>query len=145
MILTFPKSTLGAVIDVVATPTPEGLVELDRLGRTSLRSASFKMLLDTGADRSALLEDVVTSFGLAYTGVSWTQTMNKTAPVYRYAVVLKLYDPARTASWTSSAMQVNARRDAFQGVPYSGVIGRDILDQALLVYNGPGHECALAF
>jgi hypothetical protein len=145
VILTFPKSTLGPVIDIVANPSLKGLEELAKLGRAAPKPTHFKMLIDTGADRSALSEDLVTHMGLAYTGFGWTQTMNATAPVHRYEVILTLFDHQKKESWTSQPIKVNARRRAFDGVPYSGVIGRDILDQALFVCNGPAHQCALAF
>jgi hypothetical protein len=142
-ILRFPKSTLGPIIEAVAAPTPEWLVELNKIRRQHPSPASFKMLIDTGADESALDEDLLTGMGLVYTSSGWVRTLNGTKPVRRYDVTLTLYDAQKRESWTTSSLVVVARQQPFEGRPFHGLIGRDILDQAVLTCDGPGHRCSL--
>ena len=52
---------------------------------------------------------------------------------------------ANNVTWASGPITASARRDAFGGAPYVGLVGRDILDQALFICNGPAHHCTLAF
>jgi hypothetical protein len=103
----------------------------------------FKMLVDTGADTSVLDEDAAVAFGLPYVRGGWARTINGVRPAQRYEFVLTLFGQNGVA-WTSGPIRVMARRDAFVGAPYAGLIGRDVLDGALFIYNAPAHHCTLA-
>ena len=144
-ILRFPKSTLGHIIEVVAAPAPEWLAKLNQIGRQHPSPASFKMLIDTGADESAMDEDLLTGMGLAYASAGWIGTLNGTKPARKYEISLTLYDAQKKLQWTTAPLSVVARQQPFEGRPFRGLIGRDILDQAILTCDGPGHKCSLEF
>ena len=144
-ILRFPKSTLGPIIEAIVAPTPGWLTELDKAGLQHPSPASLKMLIDTGADESALDEDLLSGMGLAYAGGGWVGTLSGTKPVRKYEVSLTLYGAQKVEHWTRSPLVVVARQQPFQGRPFHGLIGRDILDQAILTCDGPGHRCSLEF
>lgn len=143
-ILSFPKSQLGAIIDVVARPSAAGLEELRRAGLPAPKPVNLKMLVDSGSDTSAMEEALATSFGLPYVSAAFAMTFNKSRPIRRYELALSL-SGTNGVTWDAPPVIVIARPEAFDGTPYQGLVGRDLLDQALFIYNGPGHHCTLAF
>ena len=95
-ILTFPKSTLGGVIDVTLRP-------------------------------------------------SFARSFGSSTPIVVYDLNIRLSGKSGQAPWEIEPLLVDARAKAFASEPYDGLVGRDVLDRAMLIYNGHMHECTLAY
>lgn len=142
--LVFPKSQLGPIIDTTVAPSPAGANHLKTAGLQLPLPRQLKMLVDSGAETTVIDEDIATSFSLPYVGAAWARTMNGVRPARKYELTLTLFG-SNSVSWTSPPVHVMARRDAFVGAPYAGLIGRDVLDLGLFILNGPAHHCTLSF
>ena len=146
-LLAFSKSTFGAVVDVRLMPS---VAQLRMLGNRAAKvnANSFKMLLDTGAEHSAVDETMVSaSWGLYPTTFAISQTLNgRRAHVPIYELAVTIFDPNGNFAWEVDALQVSARAGSpFDETPYHGVIGRDFLDRGLLVYGGATSKCTIAY
>lgn len=138
--IAFPKSQLGPIVDVSITPSKGSATEMAAAQRPILGAHSLKMLVDTGSDMTAVEETALDQMGLFYVRAVWVRTMNGTKPGRAYEIDLSI-----GGSHKIEALQVVGRREAFEGTPYSGLLGRDVLDQSRFVYDGPAHKCALEF
>lgn len=140
--LRFPKSTLGAIVNVTVDPSADAAAAA---GPSASGSIAVKMLLDTGAEQTALDESRIAQWGLFYVSAGFVNTMTGTKPVRLYELQLKLRAPDAPDSddsWTVGPLVVMAR-PSFEGRPYAGVIGRDVLDRAVFTYDGPAHRCTI--
>jgi hypothetical protein len=137
--LRFPKSTLGAIVDVTIQPSADAVAAT---GRPAPAPIKVKMLLDTGADQTALDEGQITQWGLIYVSMAFIGTMNGTRPARSYELQLQLSAPGAKEAWAVGPLIVMSR-PSFAGLPYVGLIGRDILDRVVFTYDGPAHRCAI--
>ncbi|UXH78360.1 retroviral-like aspartic protease family protein [Roseateles amylovorans] len=145
-VLTFSKSQLGPIVDVLIAPGREAAQRLPATGGTAPPLPQpIKMLVDTGAETSALDEALIEPWGIPYVRAGWARTMNGTKPVRMYELALSIRGQAGQPSWNVDSLVVTARQEPFVGAPYAGLIGRDLLDRAVFLFNGPGHQCTLAF
>ncbi len=141
--LQFSKSTLGAIIDVLVVPSALGTEQLRLAGRAPPAPLRIKMLVDTGAERTAIDEASLDAWTLPYVSLGWARTLVGIKPIRSYELDITL--SAQSSFWKVEALEVMARREPFVGSPYHGLVGRDILDQALFTYDGPKHRCSLEF
>lgn len=144
-VLTFAKSQLGPILEVTIAPGRDAMYQLDVGSKPRPQPQTVKMLVDTGAQGSALDENLVEPWAIPYVRAGWAKTMAGTTPVRMYELALSLKGQAGQPTWDVDSLVITARREPFQGVPYAGLIGRDLLDRAVMIYNGPGHQCTLAF
>ena len=143
-VLKFRKSQLGPIVDVTARPSKQGSEQLALRGIKESSPVRLKMLVDTGADTCAVEEELAASFQLPYVSAAFAMSFGKSLPIRRYELSLTLID-TQGVSWEAPSVIVIARPIPFEGRPYRGLIGRDILDQALFVCDGPAHSCELTF
>jgi hypothetical protein len=101
------------------------------------------MLLDTGSDQSSIDESLNDTWGLNYTGGGWSKTVHSTRP-YRSIEVMLTLDPDEAVK-TFDPLTVTVRQGAFDGESFKGLLGRDVLDQLVLNYNGPAHRFTLSW
>jgi len=144
-VLNFAKSQLGPIVDVMVSPGREATAQIVAGGQSHPVPQTVKMLVDTGAETSALDENIIEQWQISYVRAGWARTMTSTKPVRMYDLALSLKGQQGQPSWDVGSLVVTARREPFEGMPYSGLIGRDLLDRAVFVFNGPGHHCTLAF
>jgi len=64
-----------------------------------------------------------------------------------YDLGLTILDgPGGKAFWQIGQLQVSARVNSpFRGMPFKGVIGRDVLDKAMFFYGGSAGRCRLRY
>ncbi len=103
------------------------------------------MLVDTGAYESVLDEHMILDWGLVYTGSGWAGTISGTKPIRSYEIKLTIRDGGGLALLAIDPLTVGARQSPFAGLPYRGLLGRDVLSRCLFTYDGPGHQCTLEF
>jgi predicted aspartyl protease len=95
-----------------------------------------KFLIDTGASATCVDRSIIAQLGLLPTGTvqahtSLTGSTPHTASQFDVGIQL----PTRTLPGTIRAMPVVAADLSSQG--FLGLIGRDVLEQCLLIYDGP--------
>lgn len=137
------RSQLGAILRVEVGPSAVAAQQ----GAPSIAGAKpqyIEMLVDTGSEQSLLDEDLVSSWGLVYTSMCWGATIHAIKPVRSYEVMMTLGDRGNGAV-SFDPLTVMTKRSPFPGARYAGLLGRDILDRCVLVYDGPGHHFSLTF
>jgi hypothetical protein len=143
-VLTFPKSSLGAIVNVTLQPSRAGKALLSTLGRPVAAPVVMSMLLDTGAESSVVDEDSIAQWQLPYARAGWASTLGGVRPIRSYELALSVCGRPTQVAWEIEPLLV-AARPAFVHSPYSGLLGRDVLDRGLLIYNGHTSECTLAY
>lgn len=141
--LRFPRSQLGPIVDVQIEPSTEAAAQISASGRAAPTPLALRMLIDTGAEQTAIDEDKISHWGLFYVSAGFVATMAGSKPVRSYDLQIQLTTPGAVRPWLVGPVIVMARPLAFEGRPYAGVIGREVLDRAVFTYNGPGHHCTL--
>jgi hypothetical protein len=141
----FPRSTLGPIVNVtISTCEPYGTAA--KAGPSSLfHSHSLLMLVDTGSERTVIDETLIDGWGLVYVSAGWAATINGTKPIRSFELAVSLGAPEPAAKLSFARLTVMARRDPFQGAPYRGLLGRDVLNSTVFVCDGPGHACSISY
>lgn len=144
-VLTFPKSSLGAIVDATLAPSDGALQLLSQAGRLQPAPTQIKLLIDTGGESTAIDETLIDPWGLPYVSAGFVETMAGSKPVRYYDLSLRFTAADGREVWTFEPIVIMARRSPFQGMPYSGLIGRDILDRVVFTYDGRAHRCSIDF
>jgi predicted aspartyl protease len=103
-------------------------------------------IIDTGADTTMVDEQIMRTLALTPTSqtrllTSTTQGVSQACDVYD--VELQILGRAGQPFWTFQPLEVLARPLLNQST--NGMLGRDILDLAVLTYDGPRQEFSLSF
>ena len=144
----FPKSALGAIVDVTLLPSSR-----QRLSPAGLRhppvAIHLKMLIDTGADNTAVdSKQIDAAWKLTPRTYYLSQSMGSQNRVSMFDLDLAILDGQGTGStfWRHDPLLIACRsNDPFAGLPFNGVIGRDVLDLGLLIYDGANSRCTLGY
>jgi predicted aspartyl protease len=130
----------------VGVSAPERAARYRRsLMGTLVPAQRLELLVDTGADSTTISDQAMRSLGL--TPVSQTRIHTSTttgAGVVSdvYAVELTLF-PTTIQPFRIGALQVIAR--PFLNTGADGLLGRDVLRQLVLVYDGPRSQVKLIY
>lgn len=143
--LKLPNTPLGPVI-----PVGVWLSEAARLGADSNTTAGMQIaraLIDTGASASVIDPSIVEPLGIkpvSFSNVHTPSTDGKpvTKPVYDVSIYLIHGDKSANAVWERSFPVMCANLRA-QGIDM--LLGRDVLAECLLVYDGRFKSCTIAF
>lgn len=110
-------------------------VALSRAGRSIPVKQQATFIVDTGADRTTVDEQLMRALGIPPMTQTRVVTL-KSGPsghlVDTYAASLEIKNSS-DAPWVNRTMRVLG--DSFQGI--DGIIGRDVLEHMHLEYNGP--------
>ena len=102
--------------------------------------------MDTGASDTVVDAAFLAPLGLAPTGTIMCHTPS-TGPVpqpfNQYDVAIFIPGPSAGNGWYIPALPVMESDLSAQGI--QGLIGRNLLDRAVLVYNGPSNNFVLAY
>lgn len=142
--ITLSLSSSGPVVQVaigVSLPRRDALVKASKVVPEEVMA---NLLVDTGASHSCLDKTILAPLGLSATGVIQVHTPStgKKAQQFRqYDVAVLLYheDNSRLLA-TVPVTEVDL---SAQGI--DGLLGRDILSQCLMVYDGRAGTFCLAF
>ncbi len=144
---TYVESPEGPLVTVVATPSalycqyalPTGTMRPD---------VALLLLVDTGASHCLIDESAIAPLGLHPVSAS---LVNSTT-TGRAAVIRPLYDLALTIQHPDGstfrehdAVRVSTVQGFAHGRRYQGLIGRDLLDQAILNFDGPRQIFTLSY
>lgn len=146
-VLTFTKSAAhGPLVKVTLQPSLAGAKTLSRLNLPTVTPITVDMLLDTGADSTFVDEDLISPWNLPYANYGTARSINGAARVMVYELSLHVHGSKGQLPWHSPAVMVHAMgNQPFAGQPYVGLVGRDMLDRTVFIYNGPCSECTLAY
>jgi len=128
----------GPVVE--ANIFPDERTFLDLAGRRSAlpRLPKLRMLVDTGANISALHVDIIQRLQLPlYSERTTVEGAGGAATLNRYRCVLHL--PA----FGRKGLPIDILEGSFDDSPYEGVIGRDVLRYCKLTYDGLGNSFRL--
>jgi hypothetical protein len=128
--------------------------QVQRLRGLPIRDRIVRLLVDTGSSHSAIDEDEVKPLGLHASGLAGVVTMSSGAlnraglapqyNTYRLSLLLTCSQPGR--SFQIDNITITApNQQPFAGTGHVGILGRDILDRGMLMYDGNGGHFALSF
>jgi hypothetical protein len=132
----------GPTVSVIVRPSTTFLTSLKEQGRNvdaEEKILRAQMLVDTGASGSAIDSSVIHELGLLPTGaISIATPSHQNHEVLTYDIDLII----EQNRFTIQDIQVFATGLNNQGI--QGLIGRDVLQHMLLVYNGYSGDFTLA-
>jgi hypothetical protein len=128
----------GPLVDVQVGISSALRAKLQQSGTAVPPHVSARLLLDTGASNTCLDAGIVAKLGLQPTGAQLCATPSHAAvslPTYFVELVL-------SPLVTVEAVVLGARVSS-QGI--DGLLGRDLLDNAVVVYDGVQKHCTISF
>jgi hypothetical protein len=142
--ITVQITTGGPILDVRIGVSQARAAALRTANQAVPNPVQIRGLIDTGASCTCIDPAVLSSLGLAPTGVSPMLTPSTGQQAHHanvYDVSLILVHPSLTL--THQNVPVAEAQLAIQGI--QALIGRDVLRLCLLVYDGQSGVCTLAF
>ena len=132
----------GPLLPVVVSLPPAYIQLLQQQGQPVPAPVPGLALVDTGATLCAVDQSLVAAFGIPPSGYEMIQGANLGSPTFQLTYPASLSFPGTTLPNISFAN--------FVGLPLSSggivaVIGRSVLKQFILVYNGPGGFITLSY
>lgn len=107
---------------------------------------SGTFLVDTGASNTVIDTTIIAPLGLTPTGavMCHTPSTGQVAQAFnQFDVMIVIPGPGTSQAWIIEALPVMESDFSAQGI--QGLIGRDMLDRALLIYNGPANHFSIAY
>lgn len=142
--LTLQITPLGPVMDVLVGVSRPRAAALTQAGQPIPNPVAVRGLVDTGASCTCIDPGVLTSLNLTPTGSQPVHTPStQGTPVNQLQYDVSLILPHPGISYSFHSLAVIQSQLAVQGI--QGLIGRDVLDRCLLVYDGPLGAFTLAF
>jgi hypothetical protein len=142
---TFPITKDGYALDVLIGLRTTDALALHAAGQPIPPPLHAHALLDTASDRTAVAQRLLQQMGLAHLGPIQTQTAAGTVTVLRYQISLSVPNPtgARTPMLTRSEWPAT---EFLHAPPHIDVlIGLDLINECLLIIDGPGGHFTLGF
>ncbi len=143
---TLPLEQAGLVVPVVATLAQPQIASLQAAGLPGPSMAPGRGLIDTGTDVCAITPAMVRYLGLTPHATSPTQTAAGSVLVPLYRISLLLHGPAGPTGpllVQSDLLVMGLSHDLPDQLDV--LIGRDVLDESLLVIDWPARTFTLAF
>ncbi|HEY0746605.1 MAG TPA: hypothetical protein VGD63_07895 [Steroidobacteraceae bacterium] len=145
--ITLTNSPMGPLITVAILPSSPRQAALRAAGLAVPAYTSGTFLVDTGASNTVVDMTLISPLGLAATGAAMCHTPStgqQAMPFNQYDVMIWI--PGASASdpaWIIEALPVMECDLSAQGI--KGLIGRDVLDRSILIYNGTAKHFSLAY
>jgi hypothetical protein len=115
-------------------------------GLPAPRPIDERFLIDTGASHSLIAAGALKPMGLPHSGSVVANTAIGSRRLPKYDVSLLIKGTSAGQGWQLAAISMTAADDAaFAGKPYRGLIGRDVLNLGLMIYNGRNDHLTLAY
>lgn len=136
---------LGPIIDLYVGVSAPRLVAIQQAGQTAPTPILAKGLVDTGASHTAVDVSIIDGFGLSAKRLASVITPTTGAkPVKCHTYDVAIYVPiGSTAPWAKVAHEVTRAELKHQG--FEVLIGRDILAESVLIYDGKHNVFTLSF
>ncbi len=145
-----PITSEGALVDIqvgLSAPVVQGL---RASGRPVLQALNARALIDPGAEVTCLDPQILTP--LAAAGAALQRVVFANLPSLgglvaspMYAVSLTVVHPSGTARANLTVRNLPVLEQPLGLLGYQALLGRDVLERCLVVYDGPGRCFTLAF
>lgn len=134
----------GPILQVeVSVPTPLSKF-LASKEKPIPQSVTGWALIDTGATRSCVDAQALAKLGVSPIGLVETGTAGGTVPQHLYPARLRFPGEGLEVEF-SSLIGANLSGQKIGDLDLIVLVGRDVLSQCILIYNGPGGFFTLAF
>jgi hypothetical protein len=144
--ITLSFTATGPLLTAFVGPSSPRQQALTAAGQQIPQATSGVFLVDTGASQTAVDKTLIVPLGLTPTGAGMFHTPSTGAtpvPFPQYDVMLFIPGSKVGQAWIIEAMPVMECDLSAQGI--QGLIGRDVLDRAIVVYNGPVNHFTVAY
>jgi len=144
--ITLTVGAAGPVLTAFVAPSLPRQQALTAAGLPLPAATSGTFLVDSGSSGTVVDKTLITPLGLTATGSVMCHTPStgpQAVPFLQYDVALIIPGPAPQTAWIIEAVAVVESDLSAQGI--HGLIGRDLLSRAILVYNGPTNHFSLAY
>lgn len=134
--INIPITQSGPILDVLIGPSIPRQEALKAAGHDVPVPVYGRFLVDTGASSTCVDDDLMRSLGITPTGqtnIQTPSTQGKNHTCNLYDVMLFIANPAG-GGHLIEALPIIETHLSSQGI--DGLIGRDILDNHILIYNG---------
>jgi|SRR5208337_2536095 len=140
----------GALIDILLTLAGPDLLALRQKGAPLPQPVAARAVIDTGADVTCLDSKLIVPLiasGLPpgkflLTNLPATGGLR---PSMEYSVGLTIVHPSGRTRSNLVLRNQPVVEQALGSLGYDALIGRDVLDRCLLIYDGPGRRFSLAY
>lgn len=145
--ITIAIQPLGPLIGILIGVSNPRFAALSAAGLTPPTPVLGTFLIDTGASCTCVDPDLISGLGIQPTGVTGIRTPSTQAgiPHYcdQYDVSLFIPDHAGASGHFVPAIPIITTHLKSQG--FDGLLGRDVLNSCLLIYNGTGSVITLSY
>lgn len=144
--ITVSNGASGPTLTVLVGPSAPLQKVLGEAGLPIPSPVNGVFLVDTGASHTVVDHSLIQPLGLSPTGTVMCHTPSTggtAVPMYQYDLLIFIPGHGNSPGWYLEAVPVTA--SSFQGQAIDGLIGRDIIDRGLLVYNGQNGHFTLAY
>jgi hypothetical protein len=133
------------VIDLFAGPSDPERELLRAAGESPPRPVAIRALVDTGASRSIVQRANLEGLDLDQLGTEWLTTVSSgSTPSEARVFAVQLFFAGVTGGVLAPNLRV-VEVENLSGFGVDMLLGRDVLDQCLLVYTGQQRQFTLAF
>lgn len=123
----------GALVEAEIYPSERTFLR-HKNGESNHQPQSFRMLIDTGSNISALDRQLIDMLQLpSYSEKAFVDGAGGLASLQRYRCVLYMQ------IFGQKALPLDILEGRFNNSPYDGVIGRDVLQYCTMSYDGPAN------
>jgi hypothetical protein len=143
---TLTHGPLGPLIHVYVGVSAPRLNALSKAGSAIPQAVVVKALVDTGASNTVIDPSIIKSLGLAPRRIAQTITPTTGATPHKcYTYDVSIHIPLGTATslFSKVAWEVSSLDIKHQG--FEMLLGRDILAEGMMVYDGRAGTFAMAF
>lgn len=144
--ITVGNTQSGPTLNVLIGPSNQLRQVLIDAGAPVPEPVNGIFLVDTGASNTVIDSSLIQSLGLNPTGTVMCHTPSTAGtavPMYQYDLMIYVPGAVNGQGWLIDSIAVMA--SSFAGQTIHGLIGRDIIDRGLLVYNGHAGHFTLAY
>lgn len=128
----------GAVVEAEIYSNERTFLKIKN-GELEQSPKCFKMLLDTGANISALDRPLIEMLQLpTYSEKAYVDGAGGLTSLHRYRCILYMN------IFGQKALPLDILEGQFENSPYDGIIGRDVLQFCTMNYNGPANSFKLS-
>lgn len=141
--LRLPLTANGLTLPVmIGLPAP-AIISLKASGQPLPAPITVRGVIDTGTDVTAVAPNLLLQLGATPTNSTTTQTVGGSIPVDLYEISLSIHgtSPSTGIFYATPTLLVIGLPSSIPAIDL--LLGRDVLDECILIYDGPGRDFLL--
>jgi hypothetical protein len=147
--ITLPVTPQGLLLEIVIAASTPRQAALQANGQPIPALVQIKALVDTGADSTVIDQTVIAKLGIPPTGITMIHSATsgvQPVPCRTFDVLLGIpgHSPG-TVIVVVGALAVVESDFSAHAAHYNALLGRDVLDRGVLIYNGTAGVFTLSF